>query len=150
MEAEPKKEDSKLEPKDLFLLAGQYKQAAALLRQQGKPRKPMSWAPFRLCAIHAIELYLSAFLLHEGYKQDDVYGLGHDLAKREERARKKGLELRVKTKNHLAQMRDNREYLSSRYTPQMTTKSEINRMEATLEQVAKHVTAKLRPVTSKQ
>lgn len=43
---------------DVRLLADHYRKTAHLLQQMGRPGDPLSRAPFRLAAIHAIELYL--------------------------------------------------------------------------------------------
>jgi hypothetical protein len=52
----------------LRLLADEFREAAdLLLERQGRRRAPLSRAPFRLSAIHAIELYLNAFLMHRGH-----------------------------------------------------------------------------------
>ena len=53
--------------------------------------------PYRLLALHAIELYLNAYLLDRGYAAADVRRLQHDLAVRTERAVRAGLVLRVRT-----------------------------------------------------
>jgi hypothetical protein len=69
----------------------------------------------------------------------------HDLAQRAEWARLCGLQLRKRTAAHLSAMMGNREYLVTRYGPEMTsTASQINRLTATLEEVANKVTAIVR------
>jgi hypothetical protein len=65
----------------------------------------------------------------------------HDLAERAEQAKRSGLQLRKRTVAHLSAMMGNREYLVTRYGPEMTsTASQINRLTATLEEVADKVT----------
>ena len=116
--------------------------AAHLLLKQKRRGDTRSLAPCRLSAIHAVELYLNALLLHTGHDPSDVRGMQHSLAKRTERAIACGLHLRKRTVAHLAAMEGNREYLVSRYGPEMTaTVSQINRLTATLDEVAKKVTA---------
>lgn len=149
MSAAPKKEYIEASPKDLCLLAEQYKHAAGLLRKEGKPRKPLTFAPFRLCAIHAIELYLNAFLLNKGIENKVVRGLQHNLTERSKRAVENGLSLKKSTQNHLAQMHESREYLMTRYNPDMTTSSEINQLEATLARLAKKVTESMSVASAK-
>lgn len=123
-------------------LADEYRKAAQLLTQLGQPGKPLSRAPFRLAAIHAIELYLNALLLHSGSEANAVRGLQHDLARRALLAADAGLKLRLRTANHLSTLQQSREYLVTRYGPELTGNvSQINRLEATLEEVAKKVTA---------
>ncbi|MEM7635327.1 MAG: hypothetical protein AAF299_12245, partial [Pseudomonadota bacterium] len=43
-------------------LANEYRTAAHTLLAQGKKKQPLSRAPCRLSAIHAIELYFNALL----------------------------------------------------------------------------------------
>lgn len=127
--------------KDVRLLADQYRQAAHLLRPMGRPKDPLSRAPFRLTAIHAIELYLNALLLHRGIDPRQIRGLQHDLARRAEIADSSGLRLRARTAAHLGAVAQQREYLVTRYGPELAgTASQINRLAATLEEVSRKVT----------
>lgn len=57
---------------EIFALAEEYRLAAEGLMLNGRPRGPISRAPARLCAIHAIELYLNAFLLAGGAEVIEV------------------------------------------------------------------------------
>lgn len=116
-------------------LADEYRKAAQILRQERRSR-----SPFRLTAIHAVELYLNAFLLMRGHKPALIRGWQHDLNKRAERAIKDGLRLRQRTSEHLSKLSSGQEYLASRYPPERSsTLSELNRLEATLEEVATKV-----------
>ena len=127
-------------PEQVFLLAEQYRSAAVRLLEQGKPRRPLSRAPFRLVAIHAIELHLNAFLLHCGKPASDLRGLQHNLQSRLDLAEACGLKLRLKTRQHVVTLVDTREYLVTRYGPELASNvSQINRLTATLEEVAKKV-----------
>jgi hypothetical protein len=122
-------------------LAEEYRKAAQSLVQQGRRRAPLSWAPCRLAAIHAIELYLSALLLHAGLDASAIRAMQHSLAKRTDSAIVGGLKLRKRTTAHLAAMEGSREYLVTRYGPEMTaTLSQINRLMASLVEVAAKVT----------
>jgi len=113
-----------------------------LLLQLGRRGDPLSRAPGRLSAIHAIELYLNALLLFRGQETSRIRGLQHDLAARTEMAIANGLQLRKRTAEHLSAMAGNREYLVTRYGPEMTaTISQINRLTATLDEVANKVSA---------
>lgn len=124
----------------VFQLAREYHTAAKSLVQQGRRGVPLSWAPCRFSAIQAIELYLNAFLLHTGLDASAVRGLQHNFAKRTDRAIVGGLTLRKRTAAHLAGMEGSREYLVTRYGPEMTgTVSQINRLIASLEEVAAKV-----------
>lgn len=130
-------------PAELCLLAAQYQYAAKSLwrrEERRKKHKPVSWAPYRFCAIHAVELYLNAFLLFKGMEEDQVRGLQHDLTERALLTKAQGLNLRTKTNKHLDEMADSREYLMTRYNPKMKTVSQINRMDSTLQEVAQKVT----------
>jgi hypothetical protein len=125
---------------DMLRLAEEYRKAAHLLIQLGRKRAPLTWAPCRLSAIHAIELFLNALLMHNGDESSAVRGMQHDLGKRFERAKHGGLQLRKRTASHLIAMVGSREYLVTRYGPEMTaTVSQINRLTATLDEVAKKV-----------
>jgi hypothetical protein len=77
-------------------------------------------------------------LLEHGYEPSHIRSLGHDLLKRAELARALGLNLRKRTFEHLGALGANREYLISRYGPELPeTTSKINRLVATLKEVAK-------------
>lgn len=128
-------------PGEICLLAEEYRKAAHLLRQLGRAGEPLSRSPFRLSAIHAIELYLNALLLHRGYGPGEIRRMQHDLAERTDLAVAGGLRLRSRTASHLKSLAKSREYLVTRYGPELSgTASQINRLEATLEEVARKVT----------
>ena len=122
---------------EVAALANEYRIAAQLLVQNGRPGEPRSRAPFRMVAIHAVELYLNAFLLRSG----QVRGLQHNLAARADLAVQLGLVLRKRTREHLHAMSQSREFLVTRYVPSGTSLSEINRLQATLTEVAQKVSA---------
>lgn len=122
---------------DLRRLADEYRGAAHILLSLSRPGEPLSRAPFRLSAIQAIELYLNALLLHLGYEHSQIRGLNHDLAERADLASQGGLRLRQRTLTHIRHLVRDREYLVTRYGPEMCgTVSEINRLVATLDEVA--------------
>lgn len=128
-------------PQQLRALAEEYRKAAHLLLTLGQRGKPLTRAPFRLSAIHAIELHLNALLLHRGHQPARVRGLHHDLLTRTELAIAGGLKLRLRTEEHLRALHRDREYLVTRYGPEVRpTTSNINRLTATLEEVATKVT----------
>ena len=122
-------------------LADEYRLAALLLLESGRPKEPKSRAPFRMVAIHAVELYLNAFLLSSGHNAGQVRGLQHNLAARADLAVELGLVLRKRTREHLHTMSQSREFLVTRYVPSGTSLSEINRLQATLAEVAQKVSA---------
>ncbi len=102
----------------------------------------MSRAPARLCSIQAIELYLNAYMLHEGDSPEKVRGYLHNLSDRIEPEMTAALRLRKRTSKHLIKMMEKREYLIARYGPELVSRlSEVNRMLATLEEVASKVKA---------
>lgn len=123
---------------EVVALANEYRIAAQLLVQNGRPGEPRSRAPFRMVAIHAVELYLNAFLLRSGHSAGEVRGLQHNLAARADLAVELGLVLRkrTRTREHLHAMSQSREFLVTRYVPSGTSLSEINRLQATLTEVA--------------
>src|SRR5690606_35743313 len=131
-------------PADIVELAVEYHTAAETLMLKGRSREPISRAPARLCAIHAIELYLNAFLLSRGMPPEKVRAHFHNLADRAKLAVDGGLILRKLTLAHLIKITDDREYLISRYGPEMSgTLSESNRLMATLNEVAKKVKSRI-------
>ncbi len=131
-------------PRQLYELAEEYRKAAHFLLQLRQSRKPLTSAPFRLSAIQAIELYLNALLLQHGYLPGQLRGLQHDLWARTEFAISKGLRLRIRTVDHLQLLSQSREYLVTRYSPELVaTASQINRLTATLEEVAEKISAQL-------
>ena len=92
---------------------------------------------------HSCDRTLSecAASLH-GQETSRIRGLQHSLAARSEMAIASGLQLRKRTAAHLSAMAGNREYLVTRYGPEMTaTISQINRLTATLDEVANKVSA---------
>ena len=128
-------------PRDLVRLADEYRNAARAVALLGRPREPMSRAPYRLSAIHAVELYLNALLIHAGHEPASVRNLRHDFATRTDLALGCGLTLRRRTAAHLRSLTGNREYLVSRYQPgEADSLSQLNRLAATLEEVAAKVT----------
>jgi hypothetical protein len=126
-------------------LAEEYKKAAQLLISLGPRGDPLSRAPCRLTAIQSIELYLNALLLYVGHEPSRIRGMQHELFARTDLAIASGLRLRKRTATHLSVMTGNREYLVTRYGPEMTaTISQINRLTATLEEVANKVTSMMK------
>jgi hypothetical protein len=127
--------------KQLLGLAVAYHEAAKVLLPSGKQGDQLSRAPWRLIAIHAVELYLNALLLHFGQASTEIRNLQHNVAARTELAIAKGLTLRKRTVSHLETLSTNREYLTVRYSPDVpATISQINRLNATLEELAEKVT----------
>jgi hypothetical protein len=123
--------------RSLLTLAHEYRRAAIALAALGRARKPLTRAPYRFAAIHSIELYLSAYLLHLGRTPADVRGMHHHLDERLDLAVAGGLVLRKRTALHLRQMAAAREYQASRYDPELaTTLSDLTRLAATLEEIA--------------
>ncbi len=123
-------------------MAHQYRRAADVLMSTGRKGNWLSQAPYRLVAIQAIELYLSAFLMERGQTPEDMRRLGHDVGQRSLLAAEAGLPLRESTKADLKRMSEEREYSIMRYGPELTVKlSPPNRMDATLKDVAKKVMA---------
>jgi hypothetical protein len=121
-------------------LADEYFVAAYSLLSQCNRMSPSSSAPARLCAIHAVEMYLNAFLIFHGMTPAAVRGLQHNLAERTTLATGNGLSLKSKTQAHLLKIHDQREYLVVRYGPeQVGGLSELNRMFATLKEISTKV-----------
>jgi hypothetical protein len=132
-------------PHQICQLADEYRKAAHHLLGLGRKGAPLSRAPFRFAAIHAVELYLNAFLLHGGREPAVIRGLQHNLTARANLAVESRLALRARTVAHLHSMAMNREYLVMRYGPETTaTASEVNRLSATLDEVAAKVSAAIK------
>ena len=113
-----------------------HRDACTLLGQES-----MAGAPARLCAIHAIELYLSAFLAHRGMAAGDIKKMGHNLAVRAEAVTARGLVLRRRTGAHLVAMTVGQEYVALRYRSLSVGKlAPASRMVATLAEVSEKVT----------
>ena len=141
-------EDRLASAAELLALADVYQLAAWQLRGQIgllKRRSNVSWSPFHLCAIQAIELYLSAFLVDTGRCDGKALKtLLHDLAERARQAEDAGLRLDKNTRTHLAEMTERNEYRVVRYdSGAMQDSSEINRLERSLEEVAEQVRARM-------
>lgn len=114
-------------------LANSYYHAAIVLFRDAEEKDPLAFAPASLCAIHAIELYLNAFLRHEGSSPGQIRARMHNLADPRFVA---ALKLRAKTARHLADITERREYLISRYAPELVSRhTELNRLSATLVEV---------------
>ena len=126
----------------VMTLADAYWDAAHRLLPQIEKGRSVSSTPARLCAIQSIETYLNAFLLFHSVDRKQVRGLQHDLAERTRLAVEKGLSLRRRTAEHLVRLSDQRDYLMVRYGPeQLSDLFEINRMFATLKEIAEKVRA---------
>jgi len=131
-------------PAQIRLLADEYRRAAHTLLELGRRGDPLTRAPFRLSALHAIELYLNALLLHSGKSPSQLRGMQHDFAARGAMVAAAGLRLRTRTADHLKTLSFGREYLVTRYGPELlATSTQVNRLTATLEEVAKKVAATL-------
>ena len=134
---------STAEAPEILDLACAYHRAATALYETASKSVPLSRAPVRMCAIHAIELYVNAFLRHEGVSPREIRGRLHNLS---DLRLVSTLRLRVKTAQHLETLFEKREYLISRYGPELTSEhSQLNRLTATLEEVAAKVGRYLAP-----
>lgn len=71
---------SNAKPWEVLNLANAYSRASILLFSEGQKQVALSIAPARMCAIHAIELYLNAFLRHEGVTPEEIRKRMHNLA----------------------------------------------------------------------
>lgn len=112
-------------PQQVVALADEYRRAAEALLATGRRRDPLSRAPYRLVAIHAIELYLNALLLSDGCASVDLRRMHHDLSSRTNLATADNLRLRRRTAAHLATLSATREYLATRYDPHQSDLSEL-------------------------
>ncbi|MGO6748206.1 hypothetical protein ACCS93_38420 [Rhizobium ruizarguesonis] len=128
--------------RSILNLAKQYQDAANKLGQgSSKPNQ----APRRLLALHAMELYLNAFLLAKGVNPITICGCQHDLGERTRIASEAGLVLRKRTVTHLATLSASNEYHIIRHAPELTsTLSQLNRLMATADELSRKVRKALR------
>lgn len=135
MTASPEPSPEPASVAELLRLAEEYRSAAlALLAGRSTPG--------RFCALHAIELYLDAFLRLAGQSPARLRRHGHNFGARAALAIHGGLDLRRKTALHLVSLSRRRDYLAVRYGPKTGSEPcEINRLAGTLEEVAKAVRA---------
>ena len=119
--------------REIIDLANEYYHAANVLFQRAQKEAPLSYAPARFCAIHAIELYLNAFLRHEGIAPEQIRRRMHNLA---DPTFVTTLKLKKKTAQHLETIVAKREYLIARYAPdQYSQHTELNRLSATMAEI---------------
>lgn len=104
-------------PRQIVVLADEYRQAAEALLLTGRRGEPLSRSPYRFLAIHAVELYLNALLLASGHTAADLRRMHHDLASRTELA-VAPLHLRKRTLLHLEALSESPECLTTRYDPE--------------------------------
>jgi HEPN domain-containing protein len=130
-------------PDEIIRLADEYRNAVPTLLELRRKGSTVSTGPFRLVAIHAIELYLNAFLIAYGERPATVRGYHHQLSKLSASACEKGLILKRTTLGHLEAMAGDREYLCARYNPEAPGKSQLNRITSTLNEVAQKVSKKV-------
>ncbi len=120
---------------EIMKLASAYNDAACMLFDNAARRRALNCAPARLCSIHAVELYLNAFLRSGGVPNGQIRARMHNLADEDFVAT---LVLRQKTAWHLEAMTEKREYPITRYGPEVTDRlTEITRLKATLGEVSK-------------
>ena len=125
-------------------LANNYRRAAQSLQRPGEERPTHLRAPYRLVAIHAVELYLNALLSFRGVAAPQIRGFQHNLADRAKLVGDHGVLLRAATLEHLQMLTQSREYRRARYDGEKRVKlSELDRSEATLKEVADKVTARI-------
>lgn len=123
-------------------LAMQYQNAAGKL---GEGSSKPNHLPRRLLALHAMELYLNAFLLAKGVNPTTIRGVRHDLVERAHVASQAGLVLRRRTVSHLATLSANNEYHIIRYAPELSsTLSQVTRVMATVDELSRKVRKALR------
>lgn len=123
-------------------LAKQYQDAA---RKLGEGSSKPNQAPQCLLALHAMELYLNAFLLAKGVDPSAICGLQHALGERARLASEAGLILRKRTVAHLATLSASNEYDVVNYAPELTsTLPQVNRVIATVDELSRKVRKALR------
>jgi len=123
-------------PQELANLARSFSEATDKLLGLCKKGKPLTHAPYRFAAIHAIELYLTAYLQLNNHEPKTIRKLQHNLEERTARATEAGLKLRKRTIAHLGELTSTREYVETRYQPTaLKNLTQPNRLIATLKDV---------------
>jgi hypothetical protein len=103
----------------LLELADQYFNAALTTRaKQVKPRQRLTWAPTRLLYVHAIELYLNAWLRKKNVANATLRGMKHSLSERYNEAARLGLTLPDSAQRNLVQVEHENAYVVVRYGPE--------------------------------
>lgn len=101
-------------------------------------------APARFCAVHAVELYLNAYLRHCGMPGAELRRMCHDQSARLMHAMARGLRLPNGTALHIIRMSEDRDYLRLRYElSAAATLAPMTRIAATLRDVGAAVDAAL-------
>jgi hypothetical protein len=136
-------------PQELVQLAQSYFEASekflrpckkADKKAKKSPHQTLAHAPYRFNAIHAIELYLSAYLQLNKHEPQEIRDLQDNLEERTTRATKAGLVLRKRTISHLGKLTSTREYVETRYHPAALKKlSQPTQLLATLNDVRQKV-----------
>lgn len=135
---------ARAEPFEILALAAVYRAAATQLLE-ATPSTTIDFAPARLCALQAMELYLCAFLRSKGTTPTEIRSWMHDIAHHSESARRLGLNLRVRTVRHIHRIAQGREYVAVRYDPSMPLIAPTNRLQATLDELAVKVSRLMAP-----
>ncbi|EKE45025.1 hypothetical protein OCGS_0720 [Oceaniovalibus guishaninsula JLT2003] len=128
----------------IFDLAEAYRASALLLLQGSARGRPLARFPARYCALHAIELYLNAWLRSCGHDPGDIRACLHNVARMFDLASETGLVLRKKTRADLRAMTGRRDYLLLRYDPEASVLPvHVNRLIATMEEVRTKVALRI-------
>jgi hypothetical protein len=123
-------------PQEIARLARSFSKATDKLLGLCKKGEPMTHAPYRFAAIHAIELYLTAYLQLNNHEPKTIRKLQHNLEQRTDHATKAGLKLRKRTIAHLRELTSTREYVETRYHPTtLKNLTQPNAIIATLKDV---------------
>ncbi len=131
---------SYFEASEKFLKPSKKADKKADKKAKKPPHQTLAHAPYRFNAIHAIELYLSAYLQLNKHEPQEIRDLQHNLEERTTRATKAGLVLRKRTISHLGKLTSTREYVETRYHPAALKKlSQPTQLLATLKEVREKV-----------
>lgn len=138
----PAKIGDRATEREILDLAGSYREAALLILRNGERASslrydPLHFEPARFCALHALELCQNAFLRHEGWSNDRIKALRHELSEADFIDK---LALKKKTAEHLRRLAEPREYLISRYGPDLCRdQTEFSALISTLDHVLNEV-----------
>ncbi len=135
----------KADARALLSYAKSYAAAARGLWDSSDGPKRDRHAPYRFCAHHAIEMFLSAFLARHGIAASELEGFRHALIPRANRALEAGLSgPDVETWAHIAKLDKDNEYIGCRYPPNdRAVLSELTRMSKTLHVIEEAVLSQM-------
>jgi len=123
---------------DLIALANEYAKCANALNGLRKQNRRLQSAPHRFAALHAIDLYLNACLIHLGKGLKHTKSLQHNFYVKFELLELEGFVLKQRFKTYLKLLTDSGEYTQTRYSfHTVSDELSIPQLQALLREIAK-------------